>query len=107
MIAGFRPREVVKLTGVPYSTLNLWAKTNFIPPTLCNGEGTGHERIYAEDDVEALRIAYALKRCGLTLGIIKQALEKFRNYPRAKRIEVQLSRHPQPDIFVSIQRPAI
>lgn len=107
MSPGYVPRDVVRLTGLPYSTLNLWAKTGFICPSICAGVGTGSERIYSKDDIEDLKIAYALKCAGLGLKVIKQALEKFRNYPRAKRIEVQLSRHPQADIFISIQRPSI
>ena len=100
MIAGFRPREVVKLTGVPYSTLNLWAKKNFISPTLCKGNGTGHERIYSQEDVDELMIAHSLKRSGLPLGIIKQAIGKFRMLPNVKSVELILSFEPRVELLI-------
>jgi DNA-binding transcriptional MerR regulator len=99
---GYLPRQVVAMTGVPYSTLNLWAKTGFVTPSIQGGNGTGHDRMYSAADVEILKIAQSMKAAGLTIGVIAKAIHKFREYPKSKRIEVLLSR--QPEIFISVRK---
>jgi DNA-binding transcriptional MerR regulator len=101
--AGYLPRQVVEITGVPYSTLNLWAKTGFIVPSIDRGAGTGHQRIYSGSDLAELRIAHSMKAAGLPLAVIKLALVKFRECPKSQRVEVLLSR--EPEIYVSVRRP--
>jgi|SRR6185312_9133845 len=100
---GYLPRDVVRLTGLPYSLLNLWAKSGFIRPSVREANGTGSERIYSPDDVKELQLASAMRKAGLGWYVIKPAINKARHYPKSRRIEVQLS--TEPDIYVSITRP--
>src|SRR4051794_2013632 len=100
---GYTPRDVVRLTGVPYSTLNLWAKQGFIRPSIRDAKGTGSERIYSKSDIEALHVAKLLRNIGFNFGVIDRAISKLNQYPRSKRVEVQLCW--KPEIYVSIRRP--
>src|SRR3954471_20456313 len=101
---GYLPKDVVELTGVPYSTLNLWAKQGFIRPSVREANGTGSARIYSESDLAELRIAMVLRRAGISTPLIIQAMEKFRRYPGSKRVEILVCR--EPEIYISIRRPA-
>jgi len=103
MNPGYPPRDVVKLSGIPYSTLNLWAKNGIVTPSIYGGNGTGTERMYSVADVNDLRVAYFLKAAGLPVRIIRAALDKFRSYPKSRRIELLLS--AEPEIYISIRRP--
>ena len=103
MSPGYTPRAVVKLTGIPYSTLNLWAKQGFIAPSIVDAKGSGNERIYSEADVSRLRTAKAIREAGLGMDVVKRALQKFADYPRSKCIDILLSKEPY--IYVRITRP--
>lgn len=78
MRVGFSPREVIRLTGVPYSTLNLWAKNGLIVPSIADGSGSGNERIYGINDLVALRVAFELRKAGVTT----RSLQKVVNFVR-------------------------
>jgi len=78
MRIGFSPREVIRLTGVPYSTLNLWAKKGLIVPSIADGSGSGSERIYDFNDLVALRVALELRKAGITT----RSLQKVVNFVR-------------------------
>jgi DNA-binding transcriptional MerR regulator len=75
---GFTARQVMKLTGVPYSTLNLWAKNGLVRPSVAAGTGTGSERVYSFSDLVALKIAFELRKSGVTTSSIKKVVEFLR-----------------------------
>ena len=75
---GFTPRQVMHLTGVPYSTLNLWAKNGLVPPSVAPGTGTGSERVYSFSDLVALKVAFELRKSGVTTSSIKKVVEFLR-----------------------------
>jgi DNA-binding transcriptional MerR regulator len=75
---GFTARQVVKLTGVPYSTLNLWAKNGLVQPSVAPGKGTGTERIYNFSDLIALKVAFALRKSGVMTSSLKKVIEFLR-----------------------------
>jgi DNA-binding transcriptional MerR regulator len=66
MRVGFTPKQVMRLTGVPYSTLNLWAKKGLIRPSIAEGAGSGSERVYSFSDLVALKVAFELRNAGVT-----------------------------------------
>jgi DNA-binding transcriptional MerR regulator len=72
---GFTPRQVTKLTGVPYSTLNLWAKNGLIGPSVAPGTGTGSERIYSFSDLISLKVAFELRKSGVKTSSLKKVIE--------------------------------
>ena len=75
MKVGFTPRQVMHLIGVPYSTLNLWAKNGLVSPSIATGVGTGSERIYSFSDLVALKVAFELRRAGITTASIKKVVQ--------------------------------
>ena len=78
MEIGFTARQVVKLTGVPYSTVNLWAKNGLVQPSVAQGKGTGTERVYNFSDLIALKVAFALRKSGVTTSSLKRVLDFLR-----------------------------
>ena len=78
MEIGFTARQVVKLTGVPYSTLNLWAKNGLVQPSVAPGAGTGTERVYNFSDLIALKVAFALRKSGVTTSSLKKVVDFLR-----------------------------
>jgi DNA-binding transcriptional MerR regulator len=76
---GFTSRQVVRLTGVPYSTLNLWAKKKLVAPSLSPGAGTGNERVYSFNDLIALKVALELRKSGVTTSSIKKVVDYLRH----------------------------
>jgi DNA-binding transcriptional MerR regulator len=78
MRVGFTPKQVTRLTGVPYSTLNLWAKNGLVSPTIAAGAGSGSERVYSFSDVVALRVAFALRKAGVSTRSLKRVVQFVR-----------------------------
>jgi DNA-binding transcriptional MerR regulator len=78
MKVGFTPRQVTRLTGVPYSTLNLWAKKGLIQPSIAAGTGSGSERVYSFSDLVALKVAFALRRAGVTTSSLEKVVQFLR-----------------------------
>jgi DNA-binding transcriptional MerR regulator len=77
---GFTPRQVIQLTGVPYSTLNLWAKNGLVRPSVAPGTGTGSERVYSFSDLVALKVAFELRKSGVTTSSLKKVVEFLRQH---------------------------
>lgn len=88
MEVGFTARQVVKLTGVPYSTINLWAKNGLVRPSVAQGKGTGTERVYNFSDLIALKVAFALRKSGVTTSSLKRVVDFLR---RSEHMEKPLS----------------
>lgn len=78
MRIGFTPREVIRLTGVPYSTLNLWAKKGIVVPSISDGSGSGNERIYGFGDLVALKVAFELRKAGVTTRSLQKVVDFVR-----------------------------
>jgi DNA-binding transcriptional MerR regulator len=82
MQVGFTPRQVTRLTGVPYSTLNLWAKKGLIRPSVSEGAGSGSERIYNFSDLIALKVAFELRKSGVTTRSLRRVIDFLRQNER-------------------------
>jgi DNA-binding transcriptional MerR regulator len=57
---------VLAITGVSYQTLNLWARTGLIQPSISKAAGSGTERVYSFRDLVALKVVVALRSAGVT-----------------------------------------
>lgn len=77
---GFRPKEVTQLTGLPYSTLNLWAKNGLVEPSLSTGKGSGNARIYSFSDLASLKIAAELRKAGVTTRALQKVVKYLREH---------------------------
>jgi DNA-binding transcriptional MerR regulator len=82
---GFTPRQVTRLTGVPYSTLNLWARNGLVQPSVASGTGTGNERVYSLSDLVALKVAFELRKSGVTTSSLKKVVEFLRQHEGMKK----------------------
>jgi len=82
---GFTARQVGQLTGVPYSTLNLWAKNGLVQPSVARGTGTGSERVYSFSDLVALKVAFELRRSGVTTSSLKKVVKFLRQKEHMKK----------------------
>lgn len=68
----------MQLTGVPYSTLNLWAKNGLVQPSVAPGTGTGSERVYSFTDLVALKVVFELRKSGVTTSSLKKIVQFLR-----------------------------
>ncbi len=82
---GFTARQVVKVTGLPYSTLNLWAKTGLVQPSVSPAKGTGTERVYSFSDLVALKVAFELRKSGVTTSSLKKVIEFLRQQSHMRK----------------------
>lgn len=76
----FTAAEVRRLTGVPYETLNYWARAGVLSPSVSLARGSGSRRVYDLQDLVAIRVALKLRRAGIfgkvmpgVLGVLRQA----------------------------------
>jgi DNA-binding transcriptional MerR regulator len=78
-MVGYKAREAVRIAGIPYQTLNYWAKSGFITPTICEASGVGTERIYSFDDLVALRLASRLVKHGISKRSLTKVVKCLRD----------------------------
>ena len=69
---GFSSGDVVRLTGIRFRTLDHWARTGFITPSLAEAAGTGTSRRYSTLDLIKLVAANHLRSAGVTTSHIKR-----------------------------------
>jgi DNA-binding transcriptional MerR regulator len=77
----FSAGEAARITGLNYRTLDHWARTKFIVPSVSEANGTGTERKYAFGDLIALRVARELRGAGIST----QALRSIVNFLKNKK----------------------
>lgn len=82
---GFTARQVMQLTGVPYSTLNLWAKNGLVQPSVAPGTGTGSERVYSFSDLVALKVAFELRKSGVTTSSLKKVVDFLHQHEQMEK----------------------
>jgi DNA-binding transcriptional MerR regulator len=75
MDPGFRVNQVVRLSGVPYRTLDFWANTGFVVPSIAQATGKGSDRIYSFQDVVAIRVARSLRDAGISLQSLRKVVK--------------------------------
>jgi DNA-binding transcriptional MerR regulator len=85
MRVGFTPKQVTRLTGVPYSTLNLWAKNGLVQPSVSPGTGSGNERVYSFSDLVALKVAFELRRSGVSTVSLKKVVNFLRQHEQMEK----------------------
>jgi DNA-binding transcriptional MerR regulator len=75
---GFSAGEAARITGVPYRTIDHWARTKFIAPSIAEAQGTGTERLYDFKDLVALRVARELRDAGITTSALRRVIDALR-----------------------------
>jgi DNA-binding transcriptional MerR regulator len=74
----YTAKQVTAITGVSYQTLNLWAKTGLVEPSIARAAGTGSERIYSFGDLIALKLAVELRKSGVTTRALRKVIDFLR-----------------------------
>jgi DNA-binding transcriptional MerR regulator len=64
-----------RVTGVPYRTLDYWARSRFIVPSGREASGIGSERQYTFDDLIALRTARELRSAGISTQGVRRVIQ--------------------------------
>jgi DNA-binding transcriptional MerR regulator/predicted RNase H-like HicB family nuclease len=71
---GFGVAAVLRLTGVSYRNLDYWASTGLVRSTIRSASGKGTRRVYAFEDLVALRLVRKLRQAGIPLQAIRRAV---------------------------------
>lgn len=71
---GFGVAAVLKLTGVSYRNLDYWARTGLVRSSIRQAHGKGSRRVYAFEDLVALRLVRKLRHAGVPLQAIRRAV---------------------------------
>lgn len=67
----FTSVQAAKIVGLPYRTLDHWARTSVIIPSVSEAKGTGTERSYSFTDLVALCVARELRKAGISLQTLR------------------------------------
>ncbi|HEX9049283.1 MAG TPA: MerR family transcriptional regulator [Anaeromyxobacter sp.] len=71
---GFGVAAVLRLTNVSYRNLDYWARTGLVRSSVKQAAGKGSRRVYAFEDLVALRLVGRLRQAGIPLQAIRRAV---------------------------------
>lgn len=71
-----------RLSGVPYRTVDYWARSNFIGPSVVEAAGKGSDRQYSFRDIVALKVAGRLRQAGISLQSLRRAVQYIQKYEK-------------------------
>jgi DNA-binding transcriptional MerR regulator/predicted RNase H-like HicB family nuclease len=71
---GFGVSAVLRLTGISYRNLDYWARTGLVRASIRSAGGRGTRRVYAFEDLVALRVVRQLRGAGIPLQAIRRAV---------------------------------
>ncbi len=74
----FSTREAARISCVTHRTVDYWAKTKLIVPSIADANGTGSDRLYNFDDLMALRVAGALRESGTSTQALRKVIAYLR-----------------------------
>jgi DNA-binding transcriptional MerR regulator len=74
----FSAVEASRIADVPYGSLDYWARTKLVIPSIAEANGTGTERRYDFKDLLALRAVKELRQRGISTQALRQAVEYVR-----------------------------
>jgi DNA-binding transcriptional MerR regulator len=75
---GYTAKQVIAVAGVSYQTLNHWARTGLVKPSIAQAAGTGTERVYSFRDLIALKLAVELRKGGVTTRAVRKVINFLR-----------------------------
>jgi DNA-binding transcriptional MerR regulator len=80
----FTAGQAAIITGVAYRTLDHWARTSLIAPSVARAKGTGSERRYSFDDLVDLRVAREMRAAGISPKSLKLVITYLRRTKGAR-----------------------
>lgn len=78
-VNGFTAKQVRKITGIEYSTLDYWVRTGLISPSLAEANGSGTRRLYSFFDLIAIKIAVLFRFNGASLEMLRAIVTYLKN----------------------------
>ena len=75
----FSAREAAKIASLSYTTLDYWARTKLVVPSVAEANGTGTDRRYSFKDLVALRLARDLRAAGISTRALRNAIGKIQS----------------------------
>jgi DNA-binding transcriptional MerR regulator len=78
VLENFSFGEVARLSGVKPRTLDHWAATGFLPPSIREAVGTGTRRAYSFSDIVAARVVRDLRSAGASLQGLRKVVKELR-----------------------------
>ncbi|MBO8129834.1 MAG: MerR family transcriptional regulator [Peptococcaceae bacterium] len=84
---GFRPREVLALTGLTYRQLDYWDRVGLVKPSIARAEGKGCIRVYSFWDIVQLRVAKCLLEKGISFRVVKEVMGEVSKYSNADMVD--------------------
>jgi DNA-binding transcriptional MerR regulator len=75
----YTSREAAEVSGVPFFTIDYWARTKFLVPSVAKGQGRGkgRQRMYSYDDLVRLRIARELREQKVSLETLRAIVQRL------------------------------
>jgi DNA-binding transcriptional MerR regulator len=71
----FVTRQAATLAGLGYDTVDYWATTGFLKPSIADSEGCNKRRAYSFADILALRVAADLRQTGVSLQSLRRVVD--------------------------------
>jgi DNA-binding transcriptional MerR regulator len=78
----FSTSQASRITGVSHRTIDYWAKTGLVKPTIADANGVGTDRRYDFRDLVVLRLVRELREAGISTQAIRQAVQFMRKHLR-------------------------
>lgn len=75
---GFSTVEAARYAKVPYASVDYWARTRLVVPSLAEAKGTGTDRRYSFGDLVALRLVRELREEGIPTQALRRAVQHVR-----------------------------
>ncbi|MFJ2729331.1 MerR family transcriptional regulator [Streptomyces collinus] len=75
---GYRGPTACAAVGISYRQLDYWARTGLVEPSARSASGRGSERLYSFRDVVLLRIIKRFLDTGVSLQIMRDAVQRLR-----------------------------
>jgi DNA-binding transcriptional MerR regulator len=97
----FTASQVVRITHVPYQTLNHWVKIGLVKSSVSPARGSGSRRLYDFQDLVAIRIAMKLHRAGIFGKAMVRILEVLRSAGFGSPANVSIEVNPAGDVIVT------
>jgi DNA-binding transcriptional MerR regulator len=76
---GFYAGEAAEITGIPYRTIDHWARIGLITPSISQARGAGRSRLYSFKDLVALRVTRELREKGTSIQSLRKVIMLLRS----------------------------
>ena len=87
---GYRSATACAAAGITYRTLDYWARTGLVEPSVRAAHGSGSQRLYSFRDILVLKVVKRLLDTGISLQQIRAAVQHLRDRSNADLAQVTL-----------------